>query len=140
MLSSSLPILVMQSFTLSNLKFNCSLYVEYCNLHPPHLLFILHFASHLSDDGSIMSTNLPYAKFFLTFTILALTLSPFNAPSTNTGKVSFSSCIYTIFYIFIYEDFLSMFKNAFYFYFSSFVSTYPHVSWLQTSLFPFSTI
>ena len=49
-------------------------------------------------------------------------------------------CIYTIFYIFIYEDFLSMFKNAFYFYFSSFVSTYPHVSWLQTSLFPFSTI
>ena len=55
MLSSSLPILVMQSFTLSNLKFNCSLYVEYCNLHPPHLLCILHFASHLSSDGSITS-------------------------------------------------------------------------------------
>ena len=54
---------------------------------------MLHFASHLSDDGSIMSTNLPYAKFFLTFTILALTLSPFNAPSTNTGKVSFTFAI-----------------------------------------------
>ena len=135
-----------QTYPVNNFTRTLILHVSQINYKTNFIIFLFIFA-FLKIDSFCKYYSINMVLFrntvFLKSGLLFITLYVYYKHilwQKNTGKVSFSSCIYTIFYIFIYEDFLSMFKNAFYFYFSSFVSTYPHVSWLQTSLFPFSTI